>query len=163
MDYARDVTNECTLTDFKEDFNMSYMTSSTVFISTSVGCDRSLRLWSIHWFFTVRFTLGLLLFEHVTKFLNRLPVNPKHWFSRRTENITTGLGESAIRGRYLSLIIFSVVHASFFIIMGVCRSYTYIMVSYITAAFTRAFLTGKLGLSHLRLQFSNTLSPTGHA
>ncbi|KLO20535.1 MFS general substrate transporter [Schizopora paradoxa] len=97
---------------FISSFHLSYMSSSTLFVASTAG-----------------FALGLLVFERICSFFGSLglPSNNNH---------------SPTRGRYFTLLLFSVTHACFFVLMGTSRSIVYLLLAYFVAAFSRVFLVG---------------------
>ncbi|KDQ54735.1 hypothetical protein JAAARDRAFT_692970, partial [Jaapia argillacea MUCL 33604] len=107
---------------------------------------------------TVGFCLGTLVVESVVHFLGRfytsaerascIPAVPMvsrllSLKSVKTESRDGVVGYSPSQARLLSLFIFSLVHASFFIIMGLSKGFPGLFMAYVTAAFARAFLTGE--------------------
>ncbi|TDL28841.1 MFS general substrate transporter [Rickenella mellea] len=127
------------LPHFQTDLHLTYTTSSILFIASSAG-----------------FTVGTLLLERVLHFMGRIhmpDVGNNHVsilslrFQRRKSRLSHSLhiadSHSPSRARSIVLIIFSVCHATFFILMGT-KSYPALIAAYAVAAFSRAFLTGQV-------------------
>ncbi|KAF8898373.1 major facilitator superfamily domain-containing protein [Infundibulicybe gibba] len=88
---------------------------------------------------TCGFAIGTLVVESVMNHLGRIPLHHKGPFA---SNGSSAYGYSASRARHLTLILGSVLHACFFIIMGSRGGFPALFMAYVVAAFARAFLTG---------------------
>jgi len=51
---------------------------------------------------------------------------------------------SALQAQHLSLVLSSLMHASFFVMMGSAKGYITIFSAYVIATFSHAFLTGEI-------------------
>ncbi|KAF9451801.1 MFS general substrate transporter [Macrolepiota fuliginosa MF-IS2] len=122
---------------FMADFHLSFTTSSLLFAGTTCG-----------------FLSGTLLVEALMRVLSRAHVTQTQsaWFpylsfprfkttTRRRAN-QDGIRSSFIQAQHLSLIIATLLHTSFFIMMGTRSSYATTFVAYVVAAIARAILTG---------------------
>lgn len=102
----------------------------TVFVSFAIGT------------LAVERTMNLLgRFDATTETRSLLPV------MRKTD--THVFAHSLPQARYLALILGSLIHACFFVIMGSDSGFSSILVAYAVAAFARSFLTGKHPLKGL--------------
>jgi len=106
-----------------------------------------------------RFTLGTVCINSVMKILGRLPILVVHKttvakcdtkdlalhtkFTLRFTPLPRMAKYSALRARYITLLIFSVGHSCFFIIMGLSLGLRGLLSAYAISSFSRAFLTGK--------------------
>ncbi|THH11789.1 hypothetical protein EW145_g417 [Phellinidium pouzarii] len=128
--------------DIKTDFNLSYMMSSLLFIASTIG-----------------FALGVILIERVMRLMGTLrlshikPQLSRFAFrscKRRQQAHTVpavdkkpeGKTNSTARARFRILVVASVLHASFFIIMGTARGFANVLAAYFVASFGKAFLNG---------------------
>ncbi|KAH8120553.1 MFS general substrate transporter [Phellopilus nigrolimitatus] len=127
----------------KEDFNLSYMMSSLLFITSTIG-----------------FALGVILIERVMYFLGSfrasqggLSCSSFRTVSGResTRRALPGMGADGIakfkvtspaRARFRVLVIASILHACFFILMGTATGFVNILAAYFVAALGKAFLNG---------------------
>ena len=147
--------------DFKRDFNLSFMTSSLLFVASAVGSEPNPSLPSGRPELTpaYRYALGTLSVELVTSTLGRTrfysaktpTVLPLPSFRPRgpdSENDVSVLGFSIHRCRFLTLALMSVSHSTFFMIMGSKSGFPSMLVAYAISAFSRSFILGKLESQH---------------
>ncbi|OCB85251.1 MFS general substrate transporter [Sanghuangporus baumii] len=133
------------LPHIKNDFNLSYMLSSLLFVTSTLG-----------------FALGVIMIEQVMCLLGRLqltwnefPSSPSSWYVRGTrkktrvpspaftEKDTTGDKKYLpARARFRILVIASILHASFFILMGTATGLSNVLIAYFVASLGKAFLNG---------------------
>jgi hypothetical protein len=110
---------------------------------------------------TVGFFLGTFAYERVLAFLSSSKLSGFPFCKSQT---STGSGKptrrrrgggprsngsvasSASQGRYVTLVLFSCIHATFFVIMGLRINFGCALLAYVIAAFCRAFLTGEFHL-----------------
>ncbi|RPD81762.1 MFS general substrate transporter [Lentinus tigrinus ALCF2SS1-7] len=124
---------------FKRDFNLSFMTSSLLFVASAVG-----------------YALGTLCVEFVTSFLGRtcfsaaktpavlpLPSLCRRKLQHPPASDASVLGFSIHRCRFLTLAIMSVCHSAFFMIMGSKSGFPSMLVAYAISAFSRSFILGE--------------------
>lgn len=100
--------------------------------------------------------MGTVSIEFITSFLgrgvlsaSRVPsvISFPSWPRRKAgtqEDETTIVGFSQSRCRYLTLVIASVCHATFFVIMGSKSGFPSMLVAYAVSAFSRSFILGRL-------------------
>ncbi|KAJ8702917.1 hypothetical protein PTI98_001589 [Pleurotus ostreatus] len=120
---------------FERDFHLTPLTSSLLFASSTVG-----------------FAAATVLVEWISKVLSNartssrsrsfFPANP--WFSRT--NLKGDIGTSPTQGRYFAIVYFSVLHASFFVLMGSRGGYPVLLLAYAFAAYARGIITAQLNL-----------------
>ncbi|KAJ7102145.1 MFS general substrate transporter [Mycena belliarum] len=118
---------------FREEFHLSYMTSSLLFVATTCG-----------------YTSGTLLVPRVMNFLGRfyltdikLGVFPLSPFRiALSKKSTSGVGHSASQARYLALILCSALPPTNFIMMGSKSGFLTMFMAYVLIAFGRSILTG---------------------
>ncbi|KXN83561.1 Bypass of stop codon protein 6 [Leucoagaricus sp. SymC.cos] len=128
---------------FMADFHVSFTMSSLLFTGTTFG------------FFSCT-----LLIEVIMKTLSRTPMDGERsaWFpslapTRSKKPHGPVIRSSFLQGQHLSLVLASLIHASFFVMMGSTRGYVTIFTAYVVAAFARAILTASLN------QYFNTVMP----
>jgi hypothetical protein len=88
----------------------------------------------------------------IMKALSRTPIDQKRnqWIPYFTHArlkkspADSDVRESFIQAQHLSLVLASLIHASFFIMMGLTKGYVTILAAYVVAAFARAILCGEL-------------------
>ncbi|KAI5124457.1 hypothetical protein M0805_008341 [Coniferiporia weirii] len=136
------------LPHIKSDFNLSYMMSSLLFITSTIG-----------------FALGVILIEQVMCLMGSFSLcrlmlrrdssklNPRGWKEEKNPTFhaneeSKGKSSSPARARFRILVTASAMHASFFILMGTARGFASVLIAYFFASFAKAFLNGK---SHLLL------------
>ena len=97
-----------------------------------------------------RFFAGTLIVEPITKQLGTFfltatkhSIFPACPLISKTVNAVSGIGYSTAKGRFVVLILASILHSLFFVIVGFKPGFDTILVAYAIAAFARAFLTGK--------------------
>jgi len=154
--------NRLTVTaDFKADFHLTYMTSSLVFATSTVG-QVTISLTRLNLIFFHSFAIGTLLVERVIKALGRFHIYsdqrsfiPAIPLISRLSPFTSSsfqshgsTGHSASQARFLLLILSSVLHACYFIIMGCKSGYPALLLAYSIAALARAYLTCELSTFH---------------
>lgn len=104
------------------------------------------------------FALGVITIGHVMRLLGHCRLNPigflTHFFSQnvisnevaRANSLNDGMHSTRVtsptRARFRILVLASILHASFFILMGVARSFSGVLVAYFLAALGKAFLNG---------------------
>ncbi|PAV21897.1 MFS general substrate transporter [Pyrrhoderma noxium] len=129
------------LPHIKEDFHLTYMIASLLFITSTIG-----------------FALGVITIGHVMCLLGHCRLNPigflTHLFSQnvisnetaRANSLNDGMHSTRVtsptRARFRILVLASILHAFFFILMGVARSFSGVLVAYFLAALGKAFLNG---------------------
>ncbi|OCH96576.1 MFS general substrate transporter [Obba rivulosa] len=125
------------LPHFQADFHLSFMTSSLFFVASATG-----------------YGIGTLLVEHVMRFLGRYYITLNGAFatgSRRSllqrssssgPGATKILAYSASQSRFVTLVLASLLHATFFAIMGSRRGFPSMFVAYVISAFARSFISG---------------------
>ncbi|KAJ3561022.1 hypothetical protein NP233_g10451 [Leucocoprinus birnbaumii] len=120
---------------FMADFHVSFTMSPLLFTGTTAG-----------------FLSGTFLVEVIMKALARTPTNGERsaWIphltptpARKTQN-GNAVRESFLQAQHLSLVLLSLMHASFFVMMGSTRGYVTIFCAYVVAAFARAILCATL-------------------
>lgn len=122
---------------FREEFHLSYMTSSLLFVATTCG-----------------YTSGTLLVPRVMNFLGRfyltdikLGVFPLSPFRiALSKKSTSGVGHSASQARYLALILCSALPPTNFIMMGSKSGFLTMFMAYVLIAFGRSILTAPLNV-----------------
>ncbi|RDX56109.1 MFS general substrate transporter [Lentinus brumalis] len=129
---------------FKRDFNLSFMTSSLLFVASATG-----------------YALGTLCVESVTSLLGRarfsanktptiLPLpstRRREPLKQCIENVDASvLGFSIHRCRFLTLALMSVIHSTFFMIMGSKSGFASMLVAYAISAFSRSFILATLNV-----------------
>ncbi|KAJ3559411.1 hypothetical protein NP233_g11268 [Leucocoprinus birnbaumii] len=129
---------------FMADFHVSFTMSSLLFTGTTAG-----------------FLSGTFLVEVIMKALARTPTSGERsaWIpyltptpARKSQN-GSAVRESFLQAQHLSLVLSSLMHASFFVMMGSTRGYVTIFCAYVVAAFARAILCATLNL------YFNTVMP----
>ncbi|KAF9270783.1 MFS general substrate transporter [Marasmius fiardii PR-910] len=115
-------------------FQMSDLLTSSLFCGGTVG------------FFLGTFTvepvmhrLGLYYLGGPTK-RSLFPA----WLQKNTRTSGDTVAFSASQSRYLTLVLGSIVHSSFFVLMGIRQGFGTMFVAYATAALARSFLTASL-------------------
>lgn len=112
--------------------------------------------------FCSSFLSGTLLVESILKILSRASVSQKcsAWYpylpalrfkkssGRKSDN--DGVRNSFVQSQHLALLVASLMHASFFVMMGTRSGYPLMFVAYVVSAFARAIITGEF-LSRLRI------------
>ncbi|KAI0343924.1 MFS general substrate transporter [Trametopsis cervina] len=117
---------------FKDDFHLSFMTSSLCFVTSTIG-----------------FAVGTILVEHILGFMGWIRISPPSahtWipiiFRRRSSNIAYMHSKS--QARFVVIFAGTLLHPVFFVIMGCGRNFASMLVAYAISAFSRSVLTGKL-------------------
>ncbi|KAI0735416.1 MFS general substrate transporter [Earliella scabrosa] len=124
---------------FKNDFNLSFMTSSLLFVTSAMG-----------------YALGTISIEFITRFLGRgrfsasrtptvfsLPWSPaRSPKSHLREEDSSIIGFSTSRCRFFTLVLASILHSTFFMIMGSRSGFPSMLVAYAVSAFSRSFILG---------------------
>ncbi|EJF66491.1 MFS general substrate transporter [Dichomitus squalens LYAD-421 SS1] len=122
---------------FERDFNLSFMTSSLLFVASALG-----------------YALGTISVEFVTRILGRgrfcaskLPSlfsfpsfrKPEPKPHEKDESI---MGFSISRCRFFTMVLASILHSTFFVVMGCKLGFPSMMVAYAISAFSRSFILG---------------------
>ncbi|TFK41367.1 major facilitator superfamily domain-containing protein [Crucibulum laeve] len=114
---------------FMSEFNLSFMTSSLLFAGSTCG-----------------FIVGTLLVESIMKMLGRVCLT--HLQRSLVPALFRGSGKthegtsfSALQARHVGLLISSVLHGVFFVIMGTRGGFAVLFLAYVVAAFARSILT----------------------
>lgn len=107
-------------------------------------------------YFWFSFLSGTLLVESIMRLLSRARVNQERsaWypyfsfppFKKRTSDRRAnldGVRNSFVQSQHIALLVSSLLHGSFFILMGTRSGYATIFVAYVVAAFARAIITGE--------------------
>jgi hypothetical protein len=113
---------------------------------------------------TIGFFLGTFVYERIFAFLSSSRLS-RFLFCQSQTSTGSGkptrrrrgggprsngsLASSASQGRYITLVLFSCLHATFFVIMGLRINFGCALLAYVIAAFCRAFLTGEFILLFL--------------
>lgn len=120
---------------FERDFDLTPLTSSLLFAGSTVGFAAATVL--VEW-------TSKVLSNACTSSRNRsfFPAIP--WFSRT--NLKGDIGTSPTQGRYFAIAYFSVLHASFFVLMGSRGGYPVLLLAYAFAAYARGIITAQLNL-----------------
>ncbi|KAK7058591.1 hypothetical protein VNI00_002227 [Paramarasmius palmivorus] len=125
----------------KAQFNLSDMLTSALFCGSTVG-----------------FFIGTFIVEPVMRRLGLYHIGKRSmlpaWLSlyRPADGPQTSVGFSASQARFNTLISASIVHSSFFILMGVRLGFSAMFIAYATAALARAFLTERDRLTFVVLR-----------
>ncbi|KAJ8487811.1 hypothetical protein ONZ45_g14197 [Pleurotus djamor] len=124
---------------FEADFHLTSLTSSLLFTASTVG-----------------FSVATIFVENICRFLSRFDPSAPHrsafpaiWNRRRT------IAHSKTQGTRLAIAYFSVLHATFFVLMGTKGGYPILLLAYACAAFARGIVTAQLNL-----YFSQNHSPS---
>ncbi|KAI0762624.1 MFS general substrate transporter [Fomes fomentarius] len=120
---------------FKNDFDLSFMTSSLLFVASAAG-----------------YSCGTISVEFITRFLGQgrffatkapsVLSSPWSFGRKNQEGITTVVGFSSSRCRFLTLVLASIAHSTFFMIMGTKSGFPSMLVAYALSAFSRSFILG---------------------
>ena len=124
--------------------------SSSLFAGSTVGCvldapylvtKRSSNSIIYH----VRFFLGTFLVESIITLLTRFQL-PRLTNVLKTDKPNEDLDthSSSSQGRHLVLVIASIAHAMYFVMMGSRSGFPVMFLAYVFSAFARALLTGQL-------------------
>ena len=92
----------------------------------------------------VRFFLGTFLVESIVTVLSRFRFRRLKNFSKknnRNEDLDTH--SSSSQGRHLVLLIASIAHAMYFVMMGSRSGFPVMFLAYVVSAFARALLAGE--------------------
>ncbi|EIW86532.1 MFS general substrate transporter [Coniophora puteana RWD-64-598 SS2] len=125
---------------FELDFHLTTMTSSLCYATQTVG-----------------FALGTILVERVMKlfgqfwlldeersYLPAIPalrrLIPNRFLSPRK---SSGVGYSEAKSRLITLLVSSMIHPCFFIILGLSRRFSDLLIAYALVGFARSLMTGK--------------------
>ncbi|KAI0639172.1 major facilitator superfamily domain-containing protein [Trametes polyzona] len=114
--------------DFKKDLQLSFVLSSLFWVASASG-----------------YALGTITVEHVTRVLGRTrylraPLPSVFAFpmsKTRGNQETTVIGFSRSRSRFFTMLIASILHALFFVLMGSKRGFASMMIAYVISAFAR--------------------------
>lgn len=105
-------------------------------------------------FTLVRYFIGSLLVESIMQCLGRFLVqrNQRSIFALlpvMRGKMKSDFGYSISQARYFTLLIASIIHAMYFIMMASRSGYPVMFVAYVFSAFSRALLTGEFYRVHL--------------
>ena len=96
-----------------------------------------------------RFGIGTAVVESVIRYLGQFDISAKHWswipktsYSAKSSSPKSFVGHSPSQARILVILISSVTHATFFVMMGSKSGYWMCFSAYTVAAFSRGLLTG---------------------
>lgn len=96
------------------------------------------------------FLSGTVLIEIIIKALSRTPVNQERsaWIpyinpTASKNSQSKAIRDSFLQAQHLSLVLGSLMHGSFFVMMGSTGGYITIFLAYVISAFARAILTGQ--------------------
>jgi DMSO reductase anchor subunit len=119
--------------------------SSSLFAGSTVGCVnffllRQRRAQNFH----VRFFLGTFLVESIITALARFQLRRlKNVFKKSNSNSADLYAHySSSQGRHLVLLIASIAHAMYFVMMGSRSGFPVMFLAYVVSAFARALLAG---------------------
>lgn len=120
--------------------------SSSLFTGTSVGCvapsfcDKP-RAKIYH----ARYFLGTFLVESIIAVLARFKLRRvKNFFKKNNRNeVDLDTHSSNSQGRHLVLLIASIVHAMYFVMMGSRSGFAVMFLAYVVSGFGKALLTGE--------------------
>ncbi|EJD04321.1 MFS general substrate transporter [Fomitiporia mediterranea MF3/22] len=132
------------LPHIKNDFELSYIMSSLLFVTSTFG-----------------FALGVIMIEQVMCLLgsfqlSRIGLSKAIWFrsAQRRRKITRAMPSHCFKGndrddcqrharaRFRILVIGSLFHASFFVLMGTATGLSNVLIAYFIASLGKAFLNG---------------------
>ncbi|KAF9014961.1 major facilitator superfamily domain-containing protein [Cyathus striatus] len=133
-----DAITATVLPHFVETFRLNFVTSSLLFAASTVG-----------------FVIGTFLVERILKFFGRISLNQstnspvEPYFSvpsRRAAKRGRGnyIGFSFLQSRYVGLLVASILHGSFFLLMGTKANVAILFLAYVVAAFARSIITASL-------------------
>lgn len=92
----------------------------------------------------VRFFLGTFLVESIITVLSRFRLRRlKNFFKKNSRNEDLDTHSSSSRGRHLVLLIASIAHAMYFVMMGSRSGFPVMFLAYVVSAFARALLAGE--------------------
>ncbi|KAF9535544.1 major facilitator superfamily domain-containing protein [Crepidotus variabilis] len=121
---------------FMSDFHISFTLSSTLYAGGTIG-----------------FMFSTILIETLIHFLGQFDLSKTHWswipeFTffgiRSPRKAPKSVGNSPSQARLLALLIASILHGSFFVMMGSRGSFWVMFFAYSVAAFARSILTATL-------------------
>lgn len=136
-------------TDLDAEFHLTTMTSSLLWAGTACGWVKAVS-WSppVSAHTLLRFFIGTFLIEIILRWLGRFSLErskksiiPQSWI---TFDKRPSFGYSPTQARHSALLIASVVHAFYFVMMGSQGGFPVMFVAYALAAFARALLSGKM-------------------
>ncbi|KAI0670133.1 major facilitator superfamily domain-containing protein [Trametes maxima] len=127
------------LPHFKSDLHLSFVLSSLFWVASASG-----------------YALGTITIEHVTRTLGRTCFStsrvpsaiglPLHFRTKASDTAEKGssslAGYSKSRSRFYIMVLASLLHALFFVIMGCKLGFPSMMVAYVISAFARSFISG---------------------
>ncbi|KAI0757238.1 MFS general substrate transporter [Daedaleopsis nitida] len=132
---------------FKNDFHLSFMTSSLLFVASALG-----------------YALGTLSVETITRFLGqgrffasrapsvlcfpriKLNLRARKPRSQEVDQDQSIVGFSTCRCRFFTLVLASIGHTTFFVIMGTKSGFPSMLVAYGISAFSRSFILATLNV-----------------
>ncbi|KAH9947661.1 MFS general substrate transporter [Amylocystis lapponica] len=128
------------LPHFEADLHLNYMSSSLFFVASATG-----------------YAVGTLLVEYITSFLGRYylsaadPATADTTITSRFLKRASAVDQAVLvyspsQSRFLTLVLASMLHAMFFVIMGSKRGFASMLVAYVISAFARSFVTGTLNM-----------------
>uniref|UniRef100_A0A8H7Y8V3 Major facilitator superfamily (MFS) profile domain-containing protein n=1 Tax=Psilocybe cubensis TaxID=181762 RepID=A0A8H7Y8V3_PSICU len=121
------------LPDFMADYHITFMMSSLLYAATTVG-----------------FIVGTMLVESIINQLGRFRLVADHssWIPAiqllKTKQSDNEIGYSPSQARHISLLVSSILHGMFFVMMGSRGGFWAAFGAYAVAAFARSVLTGRL-------------------
>lgn len=138
------------LQDLSAEFNMTSTLSSSLFAGTTCGCvtPKIIIVLVLGTNMLVSFFAGTFLVEFLMNALGSLKVhrNKNSHFAfptfRRRLILEEEVGHSKTQARHLVLVIASIVHAMYFVMMGSRSGFPVMFLAYVFSAFSRALLTG---------------------
>ncbi|KAI0374405.1 MFS general substrate transporter [Pilatotrama ljubarskyi] len=123
---------------FKKDLHLSFLLSSLFWAASATG-----------------YALGTISIEHVTRILGRVrfptnrvpsvvafPLCARKAGPHSPEKETAVIGFSRSQSRFYTMVLASVLHAVFFVLMGSKRGFASMMIAYVISAFARSFISG---------------------
>ena len=91
----------------------------------------------------VRFFLGTFLVESIINVLARFRLRRLKNIFKKNRNEDLNAHSSSSQGRHLVLLIASIAHAMYFVMMGSRSGFPVMFLAYVVSAFARALLTGQ--------------------
>lgn len=136
--------------DFMKEYNISFMTSSLVYAGATIGYEH-LILREYYSQLPSSFIIGTVLVESIIAQLGRFdPQNPTPtWIPRlisrnKGSSVSVKTGFSRSQAHLLSILVSSVLHGMFFLMMGFKGGFPVLFCAYALAAFARSILTASL-------------------
>ena len=126
--------------------------SSSLFAGSTVGCVSFFLFDKQELKFYVRFFLGTFLVESIITVLARFQLRRlKNVFKKNDRSNEEDLytHSSSSQGRHLLLLIASISHAMYFVMMGSRSGFPVMFLAYVVSAFARSLLAGQPKIAFL--------------